>query len=381
MQTTYLPLSDELTMFGCAIDKWAEERLPVSALRRFRDTGGVDGYNASVWAEMVALGLPGILVPEEFGGSNAGFEALGLAIEAFGRSLAPTPLISSCLVATSAILAGATPAQRNEWLPKLASGALKATFAHEEATRHEPIPWHTRLTLDDDRIMVNGMKIAVPEGLSADLLVVSGVFTNSQQAGQPALLIVKSDLTGITRKRRHQIDSREYADIQFDDVQVDAVNLLTGAASNKTLLEHVLDCMRIGLSLEMLGGAERAFAVTLDYLKTRVQFGQVIGSFQALQHRAAEIHSRLAMTRYCVRAAMQALDRQHQTVPALASLAKATAGETFTFVADEMIQLHGGIGMTDEFDAGLYLKRSRVADALCGNPAFHRERYARLGGW
>ena len=381
MKAGYAAPSDELLMFGDAIEKWAQDRLPVSVLRDYRDNRESKGHDAAIWREMTDLGLPGILIPEQYGGNAVGFEALGRAIEILGRSLAPTPLLASGFVATATLLAGGTEAQKANWLPRLAQGAAIATLAHDETPRHNPTPKALLLSEENGTVTLNGEKIAVPEGLSADIILVSGIHASGANAGQTALVLVEADQPGLTRRHRRQVDSREYADLLFDNVVVNSANILSGEIEGAALLDYALDCLRIGLSLEMIGGAEQAFAVTLDYLKTRVQFGQLIGSFQALQHRAAEIYSRLAVARYCVRSAMQALDGHGGDLAMLASLAKTTAGETFNFVASEMIQLHGGIGMTDDLDAGFYLKRSRVADALAGNQAFHRERYARIGGW
>lgn len=381
MSIVYQTPSDELAMLGESIEKWALNRLPVSFLRNYRDARLCRGHDAAIWREISDLGLPGALIPENLGGNAVGFAALGRAIEIFGRSLAPTPLLASSMVATATILAGGTEAQKADWLPKLAAGEILVTLAHDECARHDPEPRELLLTDGEGTVTLNGRKIAVPEGLSADIVLVSGRHAAGAKEGQTSLVLVETNHPRLERCQRHQLDSREYADIGFHNVTVSAANVLSGDISGAALLEYALDCMRIGLSLEMIGAAEHAFGVTLEYLKTRVQFGQIIGSFQALQHRAAELYSRLAMARYCVRYAMQALERGNEEIAPLASLAKATAGETFNFVASEMIQLHGGIGMTDELDAGFYLKRSRVGDALCGNQAFHRERYARIGGW
>lgn len=381
IKTSYAAPSDELQMFSDAVEKWAQDRLPVSVLRDYRDNRKSKGHDAAIWREITDLGLPGILIPERYGGNAVGFEALGRAIEILGRSLAPTPLTASCLVATATLLAGGTETQKANLLPKLAAGTVIATLAHDENPRHDPAPKALLLSEGNGTVTLNGHKIAVPEGLSADIILVSAVHASGAKAGQTALVFVEADQAGLTRHHRRQVDSREYADLTFDNVTVSSGNILSGDINGAALLDYALDCLRIGLSLEMIGGAEQAFAVTLDYLKTRTQFGQLIGSFQALQHRAAEIYSRLAVARYCVRSAMQVLDGGGGDLAMLASLAKATAGETFNFVASEMIQLHGGIGMTDDLDAGFYLKRSRVVEALGGNQAFHRERYARIGGW
>ncbi len=171
------------------------------------------------------------------------------------------------------------------------------------------------------------------------------------------------------------VDSRGAADLRFENVEADALN---GGAD---VLDQILDRARIGLAAEMLGQASEAFEITSEYLKTRKQFGQVIGGFQALQHRAAKMFTELELTRSCVMAALDALDRDAKDIPALASLAKARAAETLHLVSNELVQMHGGIGMTDAHDAGLYLKRARVAEGLYGGASYHRDRYARLNGF
>ena len=214
---------------------------------------------------------------------------------------------------------------------------------------------------------LSGEKKYVADGHIADLFIVAG------QEG--ALYLVKADAKGLTRRELVTVDSRGAADLAFDDVEAEPMN------GGVEVLDQILDRARIGMAAEMLGQASEAFAITSEYLKTRRQFGQPIGGFQALQHRAAKLFTELELTRSCVLAALDALDRNDKRIGEFASLAKARACETLHLASNEMVQLHGGIGMTDEHDAGLYLKRARVAEALYGNASFHRDRYASLLGF
>jgi len=228
---------------------------------------------------------------------------------------------------------------------------------------------------------LSGAKTFVLEGAAADLLVVS-----ARTAGEPgqtegvSLFLVPGGAAGVSRQRLKLADSRGAANIRFDGVQVGPEALLGPAGGGWPTLEATLDQARVALAAEMLGAATQAFETTLDYLKTRTQFGQLIGSFQALQHRAAKMYTDLELARSAVEAALAAIDAG-EDVRELASLAKAKAGEAFHLVSNEMVQMHGGIGMTDEHDAGFYLKRARAAEAAFGSPAYHRDRYARIQGY
>jgi alkylation response protein AidB-like acyl-CoA dehydrogenase len=222
----------------------------------------------------------------------------------------------------------------------------------------------------------------VLEGMAAGLYVVCA--RTSGEAGDEAgltLFLVPADAKGLTRERRHLADSRGYAGLTLTHVAVGADAVLGAPDGGYPLLEKVLDRARAGLAAEMLGSAVQAFETTLDYMKTRVQFGQTIGSFQALQHRAAKMFTELELARSCVEAALTAIDDDTADVPQLVALAKATAGDTLNLVSREMVQLHGGIGMTDAHDAGLYLKRARAVEATFGSSAWHRDRWGRMNGY
>ncbi|MFZ5721318.1 MAG: acyl-CoA dehydrogenase family protein [Pseudomonadota bacterium] len=362
-------LTEEQSMLRDAAKSWVQEKSPVTAFRKMRDSGTDLGYDAAAWNEMAEMGWAGVIIPEEYGGSNFGYLSLGLVLEELGRTLTASPLIASGLTAASALILGGSDAQKNEWLPKIADGSVVATLAVDEGPHHKPEKVDT--TVEGGKL--NGKKTFVLEGPAANLLIVS-----AKSGGKVELYLVKADAPGVTRQKLSLADSRGAANITFKDVAVSDADKLNGGAE---LLEKVLDRARAGLSAEMLGAAVQAFEITLDYLKTRVQFGQVIGSFQALQHRAAKMFTELELSRSAVEAALAAIDADAPDVPELVSLAKAKMGDTFHLVSNEMVQMHGGIGMTDAHDAGFYLKRARAAEAAFGNQAYHRDRYARINGY
>jgi alkylation response protein AidB-like acyl-CoA dehydrogenase len=355
-------LSDDARMLKETARDFFREQAPAARLRKIRDEKK-NGRDPELWREMCALGFAGVIVPEEFGGAGLGYVALGAVLEEAGRTLVASPLHSSALVGASALMLAGTEAQKGEWLPKIASGEAIATLAVDEGAHHAPL--HSKLKASGGKI--SGEKRYVADGHIADLFIVTG------QEG--ALYLVKGDAKGLSRRELVTADSRGAADIRFEAAPAEPMN------GDAEMIDAILDCARIGLAAEMVGQASEAFEITGEYLKTRRQFGQPIGGFQALQHRAAKLFTELELTRSCVLAALDALDRESGDVAEYASLAKARAGETLHQATNEMVQLHGGIGMTDEHDAGLYLKRARVVEALYGGASFHRDRYARLLGF
>lgn len=258
---------------------------------------------------------------------------------------------------------------------------IVVTLAVDEGPRHAPTRTALRAEGTNGGFVLTGKKVHVVEGLSADAFIV--VARTSGQPGDEiglSLFLVEGDAKGVTRQRLVTADSRGHAQIEFGAVKVSAEALLGRLDEGNALLTTTLDHACAGLAAEMLGTAAQSFDMTLEYLKTRVQFGNVIGSFQALGHRAAELFTEMEMARSCVEAALQALDEATEDASQLCSLAKCKAGDFLHHMSNELIQIHGGIGMTDEFDAGLYLKRARALEATYGNQAYHRDRYASLIG-
>jgi alkylation response protein AidB-like acyl-CoA dehydrogenase len=372
-------LTEEQSMLRDAARTWTQEKSPVTAFRKMRDSGAPLGYDPAAFAEMAEMGWTGVIIPEEYGGSDFGYLSLGLVLEETGRTLTASPLLSSALAAASALVLGGSQGQKEAWLPKIASGEAVGTLAIDEGPHHAPEKTALEAKKSGAGYTLNGAKTFVLEGMAAGVLIVSA--RTSGTGDGITLFVVPADAKGVSRKALKMADSRGYANITFDNVEVGADAVLGEADKGGALLEKVLDRARAGLSAEMLGSALQAFETTLDYLKTRVQFGQVIGSFQALQHRAAKMFTDLELARSCVEAALTAIDNDSPDVPELVSLAKAKVGDTLHLVSNEMVQMHGGIGMTDAHDAGFYLKRARAAEAAYGNQAYHRDRYARINGY
>ena len=362
-------LTEEQSMLRDAAKSWVQEKSPVTAFRKMRDSGAELGYDVAAWNEMAEMGWAGVIIPEEYGGSDFGYLSLGLVLEETGRTLTASPLLASALGGASAIILGGSDAQKSAWLPKIAEGSAIATLAVDEGPRHAPDKVATKV----EGGKLSGKKTFVLEGMAANVFVVSAM-----SGGAIEVYLVAADAPGVTRQKLSLADSRGAANVSFDNVAVSDADKLTGGFA---LLEKTLDRARAGIAAEMLGAAVQAFEITLDYLKTRVQFGQVIGSFQALQHRAAKMFTELELSRSAVEAALTAIDNDSPDVPELVSLSKAKMGDTFHLVSNEMVQMHGGIGMTDAHDAGFYLKRARAAEAAFGNQAYHRDRYARIQGY
>src|SRR6185312_6800182 len=375
-------LTEEQSMLRDSARSWVQEKSPVKAFRDMRDAGMPLGYDPAAFAEMAEMGWTGVIIPEEYGGSNFGYLGMGLILEETGRTLTASPLLSSALAAASAIILGGSEAQKSAYLTKIASGELVATLAIDEGPHHAPEKVALEAKKSDSGYTLNGSKSFVLEGMAAGLYVVSA--RTSGKAGDKdgiTLFLVPTDAKGLERKALKLADSRGAANVTFSNVAVGADAVLGEADKGWDLLEKTLDRARAGLAAEMLGAASQAFDVTLDYLKTRVQFGQVIGAFQALQHRAAKMFTDLELARSCVEAALTAIDNGAPDTAELVSLAKAKMGDTLHLVSNEMVQMHGGIGMTDAHDAGLYLKRARAAEASYGGQSYHRDRYARLNGY
>jgi alkylation response protein AidB-like acyl-CoA dehydrogenase len=375
-------LTEEQSMLRDSARTWTQEKSPVSAFRKVRDSALPLGYDPAAFAEMAEMGWTGVIIPEEYGGSDFGYLSLGLILEETGRTLTASPILSSALAAASAIVLGGTEAQKQAWLTQIASGALVATLAVDEGAHHAPAKIELAANKTAAGYSLTGRKTFVLEGMAAGLFVVSA--RTSGESGDTdgiTLFLVPADAEGVSRKGLKLADSRGAAVISFDKVAVGADAILGEANKGWELLEKILDRARAGLAAEMLGSAVQAFETTLDYLKVRVQFGQVIGAFQALQHRAAKMFTDLELARSCVEAALTAIDNGSPDVPELVSLAKAKVGDTLHLVSNEMVQMHGGIGMTDAHDAGLYLKRARAAETTFGGQSYHRDRYARLQGY
>jgi acyl-CoA dehydrogenase len=364
-----------------ALDFFAK-RSPVTALRKLRDDHDALGFSLPLWRQMAELGWAGILVPEAEGGAGLGMVAMGQVMEAAGRALAASPLLATALIGASALALAGSAAQKAAHLPALAQGTLFLALALEEGAHHAPQRIALKATASGKGFRLDGEKRFVLDGHIAHLLIVAARTAGGvdERAGV-SLFLVPADAPGLTRTRTLMVDSRNAASVRFDGVALGADALLGPPRGGAEVLEALLDRARAGLAAEMLGSATEAFQRTVQYLKDRKQFGVPIGSFQALKHRAAEMFCELELARSAVIAALEALDGGGNDAAALVSLAKAKAGDALFLVSNEGIQMHGGIGMTDEHEIGFFLKRARVAEATFGDRAFHRDRYARLMGY
>lgn len=375
-------LTEEQALLKDAAAAWAQERSPIAAVRKlFRADEGI-GFDRALFAEMAEMGWAGVVTPEAYGGADFGFFSMGIVLEQLGATLTPSPLTVSSLAAGTALREAGSDAQKSSWLTKIAAGEAVVTLAVDEGAHHDPLGVKLSATKTPTGYRLDGAKRPVLHGMAADAAIVSA--RTSGHAGQRdgiTLFLVPTDAAGLARTKLTEIEPRAAARFEFSGVEVDASARLGPEHDGAGLLEHMLDCARVGVAAEMLGSAQAAFDTTLAYLKTRMQFGRLIGEFQALQHRAAALAGELHLTRSAVESALKALDERQQNAGELVSVAKALAGDTFRRVAGEMIQMHGGIGMTAEHDAGLFLKRARMADMSFGGAAFHRERYAALCGY
>ena len=377
-----LALSDDHQMLKETAARFVADKTPVSALRTLRDDHHADGFDRQLWKEMAELGWCGLIVPETYGGTGFGFTGLGVVLEETGRTLTASPLISTALLGACAVERLATGRQKKDLLPAIAAGEHLTALALEEGTRHAPFDINTTGTADGDKFILKGSKRFVLDGHVADtLIVVARTSEGSADRDGLTLFLVDPASAGVAVSRAWMVDSRNAANIELDEVSVPAHAVLGGSDAlgrSGPVLEAVLDAARTGLAAEMVGGIREAFERTLEYLKLRDQFGVKIGSFQALKHRAAVMFTEVELAVSAVRAALSALDERSPEVAVLASLAKAKASEVFFLVSNEGIQMHGGIGMTDEEEIGFFLKRARVAQQTFGDDRYHRDRYARL---
>jgi acyl-CoA dehydrogenase len=377
-----LVLNEEQVMLKDAAAGFLAEKAPVAALRALRDTEDATGYSAELWREMADMGWAGIAIPEAYGGLDYGYIGLGIVLEQMGRKLSVSPLQASILVCATAIARLGTAEQKEALLPALASGELTMALALQEGAHHAPQRTAMLATGNDDGFVLNGRKVLVMDAHTADKFIV--LARTSGEAGADeglSLFIVDADTDGISTERVIMVDSRNSGNVSFDNVQVSASAMLGERDAGYGALQGVLDIANIGLSAELLGLSLEAFERTMSYLKERKQFGELIGSFQALQHRAAEMFSELELARSVVIKALQAIDDDAENLAVLASACKAKLCQVATRVTNESIQMHGGIGMTDEFDIGFFIKRARVAQQTFGDYNYHLDRFARLNNY
>jgi alkylation response protein AidB-like acyl-CoA dehydrogenase len=361
---------------------FAAEHLPISHFRALRDGRDATGFSREAWRELARLGLVGLALPERHGGAGLGLGELGAVLEELGRTLAPTPFLSTVLLGAGALVAGGTVAQRDEHLGAVVAGERVLAWAHDEGRRHDPRRVATRAEAADGGFRLRGEKGMVLDGHVADVLVVVARTAGDESSREGlTLFLVPARAPGVTITRLSMVDGRNAARVRFDGVLAGRADVIGEVDGGAEVADAVLDCATVALAAEMLGGIRETFDRTVAYLQVRRQFGVPIGSFQALQHRAAHLFCEVELLHSVMAEAQRAVDARRPDVPMLASAAKARASDLFVHAANEAVQMHGGVGVTDECDIGLFLKRARVAEMTLGDSAYHRDRFARLGGY
>ncbi|HWW47208.1 MAG TPA: acyl-CoA dehydrogenase family protein [Xanthobacteraceae bacterium] len=377
-----LVLTEEQSMLSDSARGLIGEKAPVAHLRQLRDTKDATGFSRELWRAFAEMGFAGLLVPDEFGGSGLGCVEAGIVMEEIGRNLTPSPFLSTAVLAATALSRAGSGAQKSEYLTRLAAGDLIAALAVDEGAKHRPLMTAMTAQRSGNGFRLNGAKALVVDGHVADLLIVAARTSGAAgEAGGLTLFLVDPKAKGIGVERTVMVDAHNAARIQFDDVEVDADSVLGEVDLGGELLEGVLNVGRAVVASEMVGCGEEAFSRTVTYLKERKQFGRLIGEFQALQHRAAHLYCEIEITRAAVLKAQQLLDDGAPQAAAAVAVAKARAGTTVTLAVQEAVQMHGGMGMTDQFDVGLFMKRARVCQELFGDANFHADQLARLKGF
>lgn len=371
-----LVLTEEQELLRETAKEFLNEHSPVARARELSDPVG---FSRELWKEMAQLGWTGIVLPEEYDGSELGYAELGVILEECGRRLVPEPFVSTVLLGGNAILLAGSPEQRKSILPGIASGEKLLALAFQEQGRFDPYAVATKAERTGSGFCLTGEKLFVLDAHVADHLVVTARTSGGprERAGL-GLFLVDPAASGVSILRTTMVDGRNAARVRLDGVDVEACQLLGDPDAGADVLDRVFDRATVGLAAEMLGGFSEAFERTIEYLKTREQFGVPIGSFQALKHRAAEMFCELELSRSVVMAALRSVDGDETEAPSLVSAAKARCSDAFVHIACEALQMHGGIGMTDEEEIGLFLKRGRAAALTFGDGSYHRDRYARL---
>ena len=350
-------------------------------LRRLRDANDPAGYDPALWKQFAEMGLTGILLSEADGGLGLGHVEAGIVLREIGRNLTPSPFLSTAVVGATA-LGAASDEVKGRYLPGIIAGETVLALALDEGAKHRP----ERIALKAERagngFRLTGRKDFVVHGATADALIVAARTSGADSdADGITLFAVPRDAAGIGHNAVRLVDSAMASHVTFEGVEVDGGAVIGDVDGGRALLEKVLAAGRIGTAAELTGVGSGAFALTTDYLKTRKQFGKLIGEFQALQHRAAHLYSELEIADAAVIKVQQLLDAGSAKADVMVSVAKAKAGLAANLAVREGVQMHGGVGMTDEFDVGLYMKRDRALAEFLGDAAYHADRVATLSGY
>jgi alkylation response protein AidB-like acyl-CoA dehydrogenase len=369
-----LYLNDDQAMLrDSARDFMAAEGAISRQLRHWRDTNCKDGFGHALWKQFAEMGFTGILIDEADGGLGLGHVEAGIVLEEIGRNLAPSPFLTTAVAFVEALKGSVA---RERWFPGIIAGETVAALAIDEGPRHRPEAIAMRAERSGNGFRLSGRKQFVVHGASADLTLVAARTDEGL-----TLFLVEKDAGGLDVEGVRLADSSIGARMTFENVEVDGDAVVGEVGGGEAVLRRVLDAGRTGAAAELVGVGSASMDMTVDYLKQRKQFGRLIGEFQALQFRAAHLYSELEIARAATLKAQQLLDEGAPEAEAMVSVAKAKAGRASQLAVQEGVQMHGGIGMTDEYDIGLYMKRDRVLNELFGDPNYHADRYARLMGY
>ena len=373
-----LYLTEEQTMLRDTAKDFVADAAPVSHMRGLRDANDATGFSRDLWKQFAEMGFTGILIGEDQGGLGLGHVEAGVVLEEIGRNLSPSPFLSTAVAAVEA-LKGTRHAER--WFPGIIAGETVAALAIDERAKHG-----TGIAMKAERsgngFKLSGTKQFVGHGHVADVLIVAARTAGSANDNDGiTLFAVDKDAAGLSAEAERLADSSIAARLAFDGVEVDADAVIGEVDAGADPLGRLLRAGRAGASAELLGVGGGAMDMTVDYLKQRKQFGVPIGSFQALQHRAAHLYSEMEVARAAVLKAQQLLDAGAPSADEAVSVAKAMTSLATTLAVQEGIQMHGGIGMTDEYDIGFYMKRGRVLAELFGDANFHADQLARAAGY
>ncbi|MBT3754462.1 MAG: acyl-CoA dehydrogenase [Flavobacteriaceae bacterium] len=372
-----LIINEEQQMLKTSTKEFLDLKSPLSSLRVLRDHS-YKTHDKDLWMEMVEMGWTALTIPEEYNGLNFGYVGLGQVLEEMGRKLTLSPIISTVLMSSTLTSLSKNEILKTKLFQEIMNGSKLVSIAHEEGIQHNPNTINSLLSKQGEGYVLNGKKNFVIDGSISDYLIVS---SKDESGSNTMLVLVDSKSDGITYNNKVHMDSRTYSDISFSNVKVDKSNLLSEENDGDSILEKTFDIARVGLAAEMLGSVQEAFEMTMSYLKEREQFGVKIGSFQALQHRSALMFGEIELCKSIVLKALQAIDSNDSNLPKLASLAKAKLGMTFKLVSNEAVQMHGGIGVTDDADIGFFLKRARVIQRILGDSNYHLDRLAKINNY
>ena len=372
-----LIINEEQQMLKTSTKEFLDLKSPLSSLRDLRDNS-YKTHDKELWMEMVEMGWTALTIPEKYNGLNFGYVGLGQVLEEMGRKLTLSPIVSTVLLSSTLISLSKNEILKAKLFQEIMNGSKLVSVAHEEGVHHNPNMLNSLLSKKGEGYVLNGNKNFVIDGSVSDYIIVS---SKDESGSNTMLVLLDSKSDGISFNNKVHMDSRTYSDISFNNVKVEESSLLSQGNDGNSILEKTFDIARVGLAAEMLGSIQEAFKMTMSYLKEREQFGVKIGSFQALQHRSAIMFGEIELCKSIVLKALQAIDSDDSNLPKLASLAKAKLGMTFKLVSNEAVQMHGGIGVTDDADVGFFLKRARVIQRTLGDSNYHLDKVAKMNNY